>query len=142
MKYKTKSSDETRNLGKEFAVGLVSGDTLLFFGNLGAGKTTFIQGLAEGLGVKDRILSPTFVLQRSYEVSKNEIKKLHHIDLYRLEGKSEIISLGLFETVNDLDSIVLIEWAEKLNDFKPKKGYKIYLNYLSDSEREIEIEKF
>lgn len=136
------SAEETKKVGKELAQDLASGDVLMFYGNLGAGKTTFIQGLAEGMGIKDRILSPTFVLQRSHDVKLNDIRLLHHIDLYRIEGRSQIDSLGLGETLQDPQAVIIIEWAEKLENFKPERGYKIIINYVTDSKREIKIEKF
>ncbi len=142
MNIKTNSTEETRKLGKEFAKNLIPGEVLLLYGNLGAGKTTFTQGLADGLGIKDKILSPTFVLQRSHVVDLNNIKTLHHIDLYRIEGKLEIDSLGLSEILEDREAVVLIEWAEKLKDFKPKKGYKILIEYIDDVSRQIKIDKF
>lgn len=142
MKIKTKSAEETKEAGKELALKLTPGDVLLLYGNLGAGKTTFTQGLAEGLGIKERILSPTFVLQRSHSLNLHNIKTFHHIDLYRIEGKSEIDSLGLSEILQDKEAVMLIEWAEKLKDYMPEKGYKILIDYLDDKTRSIEIDNF
>lgn len=135
----TKNNLETFELGSEFATRLKPGDVLLLFGNLGAGKTTFVQGLAKGLGIKDRILSPTFVLQRSHAVSFGNIKNLNHIDLYRIEKSTEIESLGLTEVVEEENSVTIIEWADRLTDFKPKAGYKIRFEYLDENRREIKI---
>ena len=140
MKVITKNSDETKKLGIEFADKLNGADVVLLYGDLGAGKTTFVQGLAEGLGIKDRILSPTFVLQRIHDVPDHNFDSLNHIDLYRLEEPTEIDSLGLLEMFEDERSITIIEWADRLKNFTPKKGYKIHFKYLSDVEREIEIE--
>jgi tRNA threonylcarbamoyladenosine biosynthesis protein TsaE len=122
-KFITKNSKETLKLGEKFALKLHPGETLLLVGDLGAGKTTFVQGIAKGLGIKDRILSPTFVLQRIHQSHSPSIKTLNHIDLYRLEGKHAIESLGLMETINEKDSITIIEWADRLTDFKPNQGY-------------------
>jgi tRNA threonylcarbamoyladenosine biosynthesis protein TsaE len=150
MKIITDSSEETKKLGKEFAKKVKGGDTVLLFGDLGAGKTTFVQGFAEGLGVKDRILSPTFVLFRQHQIptpliplpegeEKRNVLILNHIDLYRIVNPTEQENLGLGELFEDGSAITLIEWAERLKNFSPSKGYKINLRHLSENEREIEI---
>ena len=141
MKIITKNSDETKKIGLDLAEKIKPGDVLLLYGELGAGKTTFTKGLAEGLGIKDRILSPTFVLQRIHEVNKGKINKLNHIDLYRIEEAVEIKSLGLAEIFEDKKSVSVVEWADRLKDFKQKRGYKVHFKYLSDEEREVEIKK-
>jgi len=137
----TKSDKETKDFGKEFAKELKPGETLFLYGDLGAGKTTFVQGLAEGLGITERILSPTFVLQRTHAVNFNGIKNLNHIDLYRLEGKQAIESLGLFETIHGEDEVTIIEWADRLTDYKPTKGYELRFKYVGENRREIQIKK-
>jgi tRNA threonylcarbamoyladenosine biosynthesis protein TsaE len=137
----TKNDKETKNLGKQFARELKPGETLLLYGDLGAGKTTFVQGLAEGLGIKDRILSPTFVLHRVHKANFNGIKTLNHIDLYRLEGKQAIDSLGLGETVDDEEGLTVIEWADKLTDLKPKKGYELRFAHTGENQREITVDE-
>lgn len=141
MKIITKKSDETKKIGLNFAKKLKPGDVLLLFGDLGAGKTTFTQGLAEGFGIKDRILSPTFVLQRMHEIKKGKIKMLNHIDLYRIEEPTQIENIGLMEIFEDKQSVTVVEWADRLKDFSPKKGYKIKFIYKGEREREISIEK-
>ncbi len=141
MKKITKNSNETKKLGNEFPKKIKGGDVLLLYGNLGAGKTTFVQGFAEGLGITERILSPTFVLQRIHEVHGSNIKNLNHIDLYRLENPTEIENLGLGEMFDDSDSVTVIEWADRLLNFSPKKGFKIYFKYLDDDKREIVIKE-
>ena len=141
MKKITKNNTETKKFGIEFSKKLKPGDTLLLFGDLGSGKTTFTQGLAKGLGIKDRILSPTFVLQRIHDIPDSKIKYFNHIDLYRIEKPLEIKSLGLSEVFEDKETISVIEWAERLKDFSLKKGYKLYFKYLDTDAREIKIEK-
>ena len=137
----TKNSLETTSLGSKFAAELKSGDVVLLFGNLGAGKTTFVQGLAKGLKITDRILSPTFILQRSHSINTGKIKNLNHIDLYRIENSTEIESLGLSEIIEEENSIAVIEWADRLSDFKPKIGYRIWFQYLDENKREITVSK-
>lgn len=141
MKIISKNSDETKKLGSDFARKIKGGDVLLLFGDLGAGKTTFVQGFAKGMGIKDRILSPTFVLQRIHEIQKDELKTLNHIDLYRIENPTDIENLGLLELFDDPTAVTIIEWAERLKNLDFKKGYQLYFKYLSDEEREIEIEE-
>jgi tRNA threonylcarbamoyladenosine biosynthesis protein TsaE len=144
----TFSYDETKKLGAEFVERVKAGDALLLYGDLGAGKTSFVQGLAQGLGIKDRILSPTFVLQRIHEVPGKKINILNHIDLYRIDEPMEIESLGLEEIFDDKRAVTAIEWADrlKLNNHKKglsagRQGYKLYFKYLGDNKREIRIEK-
>lgn len=140
-KYLTNSSLETKNLGSNFAKQLKSGDVVLLYGDLGAGKTTFVQGLAKGLGIKERILSPTFVLIRSHKVTSGKATTLNHIDFYRIEVHTEIESLGLEEVVNEDGSITVIEWADRLSDFKHEQGYKVWFDYIDENQRQIRIEK-
>mgnify|MGYP001610878948 FL=1 len=135
----TNSNLETIKLGEEFAKRLKSLDIVLLYGELGSGKTTFVQGLAKGLKISDRILSPTFVLHRSHRIPKRGIKTLNHIDLYRIETHTEIESLGLEEIVRQDSSIAVIEWADRLPDFKQGQGYKIWFKYLGKDKREIVI---
>ena len=142
MIVKSNSSKQTNKIGIEFVNNLNPGDVLLLYGDLGAGKTTFVQGIAEGLGIKERIISPTFVLQRNHDVKFRGINKLNHIDLYRIDEPQKSDSLGLSDLFNEDKSITVIEWAERLEDFEPKKGYKIKINYVDDDKREIEIKKY
>ncbi len=139
-KYLTNNDSETIKLGEEFAVKLTSGDVVMLSGNLGAGKTTFVQGIAKGLGIKDRILSPTFVLVRSHRVDSEKFQTLNHIDLYRIEGQENLEKLGITEFITSENSVTIIEWAEKITDFIPVKGYRINFVYLGENKREINIE--
>ena len=141
MIYISKNVKETNTIASEFALKLKPRETVLLFGELGAGKTTFVQAIAKALGIKDRILSPTFILHRSYQVQKLDIKYLNHIDLYRIEDPQEIQMLGIAEFLEEPRSITLIEWAQRLKKFKLKNGYKIYFKYLEDDKREITIIK-
>lgn len=140
-KYLTNSSLETENLGQKFGKSLRERDIVLLYGDLGAGKTTFVQGLAKGFNITDRILSPTFVLHRAHRVPDSDIKTLNHIDLYRIEKSNDIVSLGLDEIINEKESVTIIEWADKLSDFKPTKGYKIWFENIGEEKRKIRVEK-
>lgn len=104
---RTKSADETRALAGELAPVVRTGDVILLAGDLGAGKTVFVQGLAQALGVRERVTSPTFVLSRQYEGDLPVV----HIDVYRLDHVQEVIDIGLAELVDD-EAVVLIEWGD------------------------------
>ena len=106
----THSELETAALGRELAAALSAGDVVLLVGDLGAGKTAFVRGLAEGLGVhRDEVSSPTFTLVQEYRGGR---LPLFHVDLYRLDDPREIDDLGLDEIADD--GVLAIEWADKL----------------------------
>jgi tRNA threonylcarbamoyladenosine biosynthesis protein TsaE len=115
------------------AVDLGGGGILALTGNLGSGKTTFVQGLAEGLGIKSRIISPTFILMRKYD------KNFYHIDLYRLEEKveQEVKNLGLEDIWTNPQNLVVIEWAEKIKNIIPKTAIWIKFENLGGDKRRI-----
>lgn len=130
----TKNFTQTQNLGKKFAEKLTNGGIVALYGNLGSGKTTFIQGFAKGLGIKNKIISPTFIIVRKYEInlksSISNLKSFYHIDLYRIENEAGLQGLGLEEILNDASNIVAIEWPEKIEKFLPDKTIKINFEYL------------
>jgi tRNA threonylcarbamoyladenosine biosynthesis protein TsaE len=109
--HKTQSDSETAAVGRELAATLCAGDVVLLYGDLGAGKTAFVKGLAEGLGVsRDEVSSPTFTLVQEYRGGR---LTLFHVDLYRIEDAREIDDLGLDELAEG--GVLAIEWAEKLS---------------------------
>src|SRR3989338_6644328 len=133
------SPEETKNIAKNFAKKLKPGSLLALFGYLGSGKTTFIQELATLFAIKKRVLSPTFIFIRSYQLkNKGSFTSFHHIDLYRIEKPQELKSLGLEEFINDKNSITAIEWADKLKKL-PKKSVKIRFKIIDNERRKIEI---
>lgn len=133
----TKNAKETKKLGESFAKKLHGNEIMLLYGTLGAGKTTFVQGLAKGLGIQKRIISPTFIIMRSYELS--DVKYFYHIDLYRLQSEKEIKGLGLVELMQNPKNIVVIEWPERLGAFIPKKRIEIHFETSGENERKITI---
>lgn len=135
----TKSLSETQQFAKDFVRKLSGGTVLLLFGDLGAGKTTFTQGLAKGLGINKRIMSPTFIIMRTYSLNNGNIKHFYHVDLYRLQSEQEIIDLGLPELMANPAAITVIEWSEKLGSLKPKNAWQLQFTYLSETERRITI---
>jgi tRNA threonylcarbamoyladenosine biosynthesis protein TsaE len=100
------TAEHTRTIGRSIAALLRAGDVVIVAGELGAGKTTFTQGLAAGLGVTDPVVSPTFTLAREYEGRL----RLVHVDLYRLDRAQEVLDLGL-EDVAD-DAVLVVEWGD------------------------------
>ena len=137
----TKSEKETMTLAKKFASQLKGGEVIALIGELGAGKTVFIKGLAKGLGVKQTITSPTFVLMKIYEVNKkNKIKNLCHVDAYRLKDGRELIDIGLTDWLLKSKVITVIEWADRVKEILPEKSIKIRLNYgKKENERTVKI---
>ncbi len=136
MEVITNSAKETQRLGEKISADLKPGSILALYGELGSGKTTLIQGLARGLGIKKRIISPTFVFIRQYPI-KNKI--FYHIDLYRIDGAIDAQGLGLKDIFADPKAIVAIEWAEKIKEVLPKKRIDIFFEYLGEDQRKIKI---
>ena len=134
--------EQTATLAKELAASLKGGEVLGLVGELGAGKTTLVQFLARELGVKEKVLSPTFVLMKIYSIknSKSPIKNIVHVDAYRLNNSAELKNIGLPEYFNKKDTVVIIEWADKVKDLLPQDVIIINLREGSlEGERIIEI---
>lgn len=135
-----KTEAETWSLARNLSQKLVPGDVVLLTGTLGAGKTTFVKGVVAWLdGNPDEVTSPTFTLIKTYQVSNPVIKRVYHIDLYRLE-KQDQEALALADILEDTESIVLIEWAERLASDIPIGNYRVSIKHLSNDSREILIE--
>lgn len=134
------SLEETENLANDFAKKIKEGEVMCLYGNLGAGKTTFTQNLIKSLGVKKRVISPTFIIIRSYKITTE--KTFYHVDLYRLGGEKDLESTGLLDILKDKSAIIAIEWPEKMGSFIPKKRWEIKFKYIDENKREISFEKF
>jgi len=121
MKTVTLSEKQTLNLGKKITKQLKGGETIALIGELGAGKTIFAKGIADGLGVKKIITSPTFVLMKIYPVKqkKNEIKTLCHADAYRLISGKDLINIGIDDYLGQKNTITIIEWADRIKKILP-----------------------
>ncbi len=153
----TRSSGQTQKLGENLAKELLkSGDAglrrgtgavvLALQGNLGGGKTTFLQGFAKGLGIKEKILSPTFVIQKRFKIPpvvKNVRSHIfhdghfYHIDCYRINKPAEILELGFAEIISNPKNIVAVEWPEKIEKVLPKNIMKIDFKFIGKDKREI-----
>jgi tRNA threonylcarbamoyladenosine biosynthesis protein TsaE len=130
----TSSEDETAAAGEQLAQKLSPGDVVYLFGELGAGKTAFVRGMARGLGANaDDVSSPTFTLIQEYRSSR---ATLYHVDLYRLEPK-EVDDLGLDDLIEG-GGIVAIEWAERWSG-RPQKGVEVRIQERGEDRRAIEI---
>lgn len=153
MKFITKSLLETQGVAEKLIKKLKPGNILALKGNLGSGKTCFVQGLAKALGIKKIITSPTFVLLKIYPVKylqskfngvnsikcKNKIKKLYHFDLYRIGSGKELLALGFKEILEKKDGIIAIEWAERAQKILPAKRININFKFVDENTRIIRI---
>lgn len=133
----SKSEEETRLIAGNLAKKSKS-RIFALTGNLGAGKTTFVQGFAKELGIKEKIISPTFILIRQHDIP-NTTKTLYHIDLYRLDHVKNLGQLGLNEILSDPDNIVFIEWADRY-DSLPTGTIRINITRLKNDRRLITID--
>lgn len=143
----TKSAEETKALGAQFGTYLLKeagqdtiAQVICCWGDLGSGKTTFVQGLAYGLGISKRLLSPTFIIVRHYDVLNSD-KKLHHFDLYRFQSENDLASIGLSEILVQQKTIVCIEWPERLGSHLPKSRIDVRCSVNADDSHSIEIIK-
>jgi len=125
----TRSAAETRSLGGRAAAHLHRGDVVCLYGELGAGKTTFIQGLAEGLGVKDYVTSPSFTIIHAHQGRL----PLYHLDLYRL-GPADLGDIGIEEVIGS-QSVVAVEWAERLPPELRSDGLEVEIAFTDRDEQ-------
>jgi tRNA threonylcarbamoyladenosine biosynthesis protein TsaE len=135
--YITKSAEETIALGRELAPLLVPPKIVMLRGDLGAGKTTLVKGIAEGFQAasEEDVTSPTFTLVHEY---RGPSATLYHIDLYRVDTPRELETLGLDDLMGD-NSILLIEWGDKFARFERERDVEIALEWISDLKRAITV---
>jgi tRNA threonylcarbamoyladenosine biosynthesis protein TsaE len=137
-KIKTNSDQETFSLGQKIGQDCHGGETFALFGDLGAGKTKFLQGLAEGLGVKETVNSPTFNIMKIYK-RPGGASFFCHVDAYRLSSAKDLTALGLGEYLASPETVTAVEWAEKVEEIFPSGTIKIKIRLLAENEREIMI---
>lgn len=132
----TRSPEATQELGRYIGTSITTASMLALTGDLGSGKTVFVQGLAEGLGVPDDyyITSPTFTLINRYPGRFT----LFHVDLYRIENSDEMEDIGLFEILNG-DGVVAVEWADKLKTYLPSEHVALHFEIKSDESRSVSV---
>lgn len=133
-KYTTHSPDETIALGRLIGSKLKGGDIIAYRGGLGAGKTTITHGIAQGMGLKDDVSSPTFALVNEYRGKIN----LYHFDMYRINGGLDLETTGFYDYM-DSDSVLAIEWSENIASELPQSIITITITRIDDDTREIEI---
>jgi len=139
MTHKTRSLEEFNAVAKRFARTLEPGSKariVALSGDLGAGKTTFVQTMAREFGVEDQVNSPTFVIEKIYECSEGPFVRLVHIDAYRLKNSHELEVLGWRDIAADAGNLILIEWPENVAELIPEDAVRISLQG-SDDERTI-----
>ena len=128
------SPEETAAAGEQLAARLGPGDVVALTGELGAGKTCFVQGLARGLGVAGGVTSPTFVLVNEYRGRL----PVHHVDVYRTQSLTELLDLGLEDLIGG-DGVTVIEWADRCEPLLPPRTVRVHIDGVGDEARRISI---
>lgn len=156
----TTSAQETQNVGAEFAAQILhqklgkQAVVLALYGDLGAGKTTFLQGFAKGLGIKEVVNSPTFIIMKKFKIPTTQkraipkIQKLsdfgytwfYHFDLYRLENEKDLEFLRFKDIISNPENIVAIEWAEKISNMLPENTVSLTFGHLKKDTRKIDVD--
>jgi len=131
----TRTVEETIGFGTYLAAGLQPGDVLALSGELGAGKTVLVKGLAHGLGISQEVTSPTFTLIHEYSGGR---LTLVHVDLYRLNSVEQALAIGMEEYLEG-SGVTVIEWAEKIDPLLPQRTRRIRIQSLGENARRIEV---
>ncbi len=145
--YLTKNSSQTKKIGELLAKNLLNKGikkralVIGLEGDLGGGKTTFLQGFAKGLGIKEKILSPTFIIMRKFKIRDSKFKTFYHFDCYRIEKPKEILKLGFVKILSGPRNIVAIEWPEKVKKFLPRKIIWVNFQLISKNSRKLIIKE-
>lgn len=139
------SSFQTKNIAKVLAKTFLEGRqrkgvTVALTGELGSGKTTFAQGFASGLGVKERVLSPTFILLKEFKIKHRFFRTFYHLDCYRLDNPAkELLHLGFKKIIADSHNIVVIEWADRIRKILPRNCIWIHFKTTTKNQRSLRI---
>ena len=152
----TNSPYQTKKLGEKLAQKILktepqkSAFVIGLIGDLGGGKTTFLQGFARFLGISEKILSPTFVILKRFKIiriknidqdlKRIRFKNFYHFDCYRIKRPKELLGLGFKEIVSNPQNIVVIEWAEKIKDLLPENTLIVRFEFISKQKRKVIIE--
>ena len=146
MRITTNSVAETKRLGHLLIEAIILAEedvnkkesfAIVLVGDLGGGKTSFLQGFAQGLEIKRQILSPTFVIFRKYKIRRPDFpfSFFYHFDCYRIKGKDN--TLGLAEILDNKENIIALEWGDRVKQFLPSPRIKIHFDFNDINEREI-----
>lgn len=136
MQFKSDSLQGTLDVAAQVALKLKAGDVVALMGDLGAGKTTFTQAILENLGVDQRVISPTFVINRIYQAKDYPVS---HYDLYRLKDPNDVVQIGLFDEIEIKDKLIIIEWPEIIRSLLPEHTIWVKIDVISDTGRLIQI---
>lgn len=136
MTFISKSTAETIDIGNRLGKSITSGGVIAFYGDLGAGKTHFVSGLAKGLGYIGETYSPTFSLINEYIGGKIP---LYHFDMYRVTGWEDLYSTGFFDYL-DMGGLLAVEWSENIEAALPENTIRITITVIDETSRKIEIE--
>ncbi|MDO8486121.1 MAG: tRNA (adenosine(37)-N6)-threonylcarbamoyltransferase complex ATPase subunit type 1 TsaE [Candidatus Staskawiczbacteria bacterium] len=141
----TNNASQTQKLGEKLAKDILrrsigqNATVLGLQGDLGGGKTTFLQGFAKGLNIKEKILSPTFVLIKRFKIKNKYFKNFYHIDCYRIKNIKDIEQLDFKNIILNPENIVAIEWPERIKNILPKSTIIIKFDFIDKNKREIVI---
>lgn len=129
-------AEAMQKFGRDLARSLNIGDVVLLHGDLGAGKTTLTQGVAQGLGIEGPVQSPTFTLVREHEATD---MRLYHLDLYRLDDPDQLEDIGYEVFINPPDGVSLIEWPERAGDWLPDRFLLIQIEHAGGDRRSVQL---
>jgi tRNA threonylcarbamoyladenosine biosynthesis protein TsaE len=142
----TNTALETKNRGRELAKKILKeriatkARVLALRGDLGGGKTTFLQGFAKGLGIKQKILSPTFVILKKFRIKHSSFNFFYHIDCYRIKKPKEILDLGFKKIIADPKNIIAVEWSDRMQKLLPQNTIFISFEFYNKNKRKIKIQ--
>ena len=135
MIIETHSEQETEQVGRRLAGGLKPGAVVALFGDLGAGKTAFVRGMAGALGAEERVTSPTFTIVNEYPGRL----RLYHFDMYRLSGPEELYDIG-WEEYLDAGGVCAVEWSENVEEALPVEAVRVTIERMDEHSRRITVE--
>ena len=146
--YNSENVSQTKKIAENLAKKILSNSAkkqnnqavvLLLYGDLGSGKTTFLQGLAKALKIKEKKTSPTFVILKKFPILNSEFKNFYHIDCYRIENPEEMMELNFKNIISNPQNIIAIEWPEKIKKILPKNRTTIKFSFTNKNKRKIII---
>jgi len=145
MKLETENLKETQDFAQEFVEKILTrpkndiASVIALYGDLGSGKTSFVQSVAKALGVETTVTSPTFVIEKIYKLARKKFSHIIHIDCYRIEDSKEIKLLDWDDKLADPKNLIFIEWAERVENILPAGTVKLYFEFINENKRKIEI---
>ena len=136
--YRSHSEEETFRLGTAFAERLRTQDVVMFFGDLGAGKTEFIKGISHYFNVEEIVSSPTFTVMNQYtgETPENDEITIYHVDLYRIKSEEELDEIGFRDCMYSEDTIKLVKWSENAGNLIPDIRWTVHISFDADNEND------